>query len=36
VKNNYTYVVIFGEDEKQAGNFIIKDLRTGEERREAL
>jgi len=36
VKNNYTHVVIFGEDEKNAGNFVVKDLRSGEERREVL
>ncbi len=30
-KNHYTHVVIFGEQEQERGEYILKDLRTGEE-----
>lgn len=30
-KNNYSHIVIFGEDEKEKGEFIVKNLKTGEE-----
>jgi len=36
VKNNYTHVVIFGEDEKQKGEFVVKNLKTGEEKNISL
>lgn len=35
-KAGFSHVIIYGEDEKEAGNFVVKDLRNGEERREVL
>lgn len=35
-KNKYSHMVIFGEDEKTKGEFVVKNLRNGEERREVL
>ena len=35
-KAGFSHVIIYGEDEKKAGNFVVKDLRSGEERKEVL
>lgn len=35
-KNNYSHMVIFGENEKERGEFIVKNLKTGEEKRSKL
>ncbi|MCH8518659.1 histidine--tRNA ligase [Candidatus Gracilibacteria bacterium] len=36
LKNNYSHIVIFGEEEQKKGEFIVKDLRSGEEKKIAL
>ena len=35
-KAGFSHIIIYGENEKKAGNFVVKDLRSGEERREVL
>ena len=35
-KAGFSHVIIYGEDEKKSGNFMVKDLRSGEERTEML
>lgn len=35
-KAGFSHVIIYAEDEKKAGNFVVKDLCSGEERREVL
>lgn len=35
-KNNYSHVIIFGQEEKQKGIFIVKEMKSGEEKRETL